>query len=65
MTTKLSMDELRRLPLEECQKAIKEASVRLAKLRIHVALQREKDTAKLRRERRQLARFKTALRERE
>lgn len=50
--------ELRKMPLADLHKEIKEAEVQVAKLRLGVKLRKEKDTAKYVREKKQLARMK-------
>lgn len=65
MTPLLSNDDLRRMPLEEMVKEVAAGRLRIAKIRLGITLQKEKDTAKLRKERRALARLLTVLRRRE
>jgi hypothetical protein len=57
--SKTTMDELRAMNLQDLAREIKVQTLLVEKLRIGVELRKEKDTAKLRRERRQLARMRT------
>ncbi|PIR48411.1 50S ribosomal protein L29 [Candidatus Peregrinibacteria bacterium CG10_big_fil_rev_8_21_14_0_10_55_24] len=61
MATQLSMDELRNMNLTDLRREIREGSTLLAKLRLGIKMKKEKDTARYRREKRQLARMQTAL----
>ena len=56
--------EMRQLPQGELVREIQKRRLDLAKIRVTIHLQKEKDTAKLRKERRIIARLQTVLRER-
>jgi len=59
MTKPSTMNELSALSLTDLQREIKAQTLLLEKMRSGVQLKKEKDTAQLKRERRQLARMKT------
>lgn len=61
----MTMDELRTLSREELEREVHQRRLDIAKMRLMIRFQKEKDTARLRRERRTLARFSMVLRERE
>lgn len=60
-----TIDELRALSREELEREIQEKRFSVAKIRIAIRLQKEKDTARLRKERRTLARLSAVFKERE
>mgnify|MGYP001614510707 CR=1 FL=1 len=64
MSTNMIMDELRKLSREELEREIEQRRLDIAKMRLMIRLQKEKDTARLRRERRTLARISMVLQER-
>ena len=55
--------ELRKMSAKDLQQEIREAKIEVAKLRMGVRLQKEKDTAKYEKERKQVARMETILSE--
>ncbi|ALM09412.1 MAG TPA: hypothetical protein DEB30_01315 [Candidatus Peribacter riflensis] len=59
MTKTTTAGELRAMQLPDLSREIKAQVLLIEQLRLGVQLKKEKDTAKLRRERRQLARMKT------
>ena len=61
MATQLSMDELRNMNLTDLRREIREVSTLVAKMRLGIKMNKEKDTAHYRREKRQLARMQTVL----
>ncbi len=61
MPAKISIKELKNMPLEDLLREIKEQSSVVAKLRLGIKMNKEKDTAKYKREKKQLARMKTVL----
>lgn len=65
MSTDGTIDELRTLSREELEREMKEKRFSVAKIRIAIRLQKEKDTARLRKERRTLARLSMVFKERE
>lgn len=65
MSAHMTMDELRKLSQEELQREIQQRRFDIAKMRLAIRLQKEKDTARLPKERRTLARLSMVLRERE
>lgn len=65
MSAHMTMDELRTLSREELEREVHQRRLDIAKMRLMIRFQKEKDTARLRRERRTLARFSMVLRERE
>lgn len=64
MSTKRATDEFRKLSREELEREAYQRRLNIAKMRLAIHLQKEKDTACLRRERRTLARISMVLRER-
>ena len=65
MSTKTTMDELRKLSREELEREMNQRRLDIMKMRLTIHLQKEKDTARLRKERRIFARLSMVLRERE
>lgn len=63
MTKKTTMTELRKMPLPDLEREIMEKRMQLTKVHLGVEMRQEKDTAKVRFERRELARMLTALNE--
>lgn len=59
MTTHSSMDELKAMQMPDLLREMKAQELLVEKLRLGVALKKEKDTARYRREKRQFARMKT------
>ena len=55
----VSISELRNMPLDDLHREVREQELSVAKLRMGVHLNKEKDTAKYQREKKQLARMKT------
>lgn len=64
MSALMTMDEVRKLSREELEREIRQRSLDIAKMRLAIHLQKEKDTARLRKERRVFARLSMALHER-
>lgn len=60
----MTIDEIRKLSREELEREIQQRRLDIAKMRLTIHLQKEKDTACLRKERRILARLSMALQER-
>jgi ribosomal protein L29 len=65
MSKQTSIIELRKMQPVDLRKEIREQEVTVAKLRLGVQLQKEKDHAKYKREKVQLARMKTVLTEKQ
>ena len=65
MATTLSMKELRTMQQSDLQKELKSQRAVVAKLAIGIQMQKEKDTAKYRREKKVLSRMMTALGEKQ
>ncbi len=63
MATQLSMDELRTMPLADLQRETVKQRLVVAKMHMGISMQKEKDTAKYRRERKLAARMSTVMRE--
>lgn len=61
MAATLSITELRGMQVEDLRKEAAAKRTVIAKLKLGIEMQKEKDTAKLRRERRALARMETIL----
>lgn len=59
MTRNSATGELKAMPMPDLEREIKAQVLLVEKLRLGVHLKKEKDTARLRRERRTLARMKT------
>lgn len=64
MSAQMTMDEVRKLSREELEREIGQRRLDIAKMRLVIHLQKEKDTARFRRERRTLARLSMVLHER-
>ena len=64
MSAGQTTDELRKLPDDELVRDIRQRQSDIFKLRLTIHLQKEKDTVRLRKARRMLARLQTVLRER-
>lgn len=65
MSARTTMEELRKLSREELALEIHRRRLTLANMRLAIRLQKEKDTARLRTERRTLARLSMVLQESE
>jgi ribosomal protein L29 len=65
MATILSTTELRKMSAEDLQKEITSRRAHLAKQKLSIGLQSEKDTGRFRREKRELARMLTVMNEME
>ena len=65
MATKISIKELKNMPTDDLQREIKEQSAVVAKLRLSVKMNKEKDSAKYKKEKKQMARMKTVLKEKQ
>jgi len=65
MATKTSMPELRKLTLKDLRKEIGSLQSSIGKLRMGMVMKKEKDTARYQKEKRQLARLKTVLTEKQ
>jgi len=65
MSSLVSIKELKNMPLEDLLREVKEQSAVIAKLRLGIKMNKEKDSAKYKREKKQLARMKTVLNEKE
>lgn len=63
MATKISIKELKNMPIEDLLREIKEQSAVVAKLRLGVKMNKEKDSAKYKKEKKQMARMKTIINE--
>lgn len=63
MATTLTTKELRAMQATDLRKELSEKQILLQKIRLGIELRKEKDTAKLKRERRQISRMQTILRE--
>lgn len=61
MATQLSMDELRTMPLADLQRETIKQRLVVAKMHVGISMQKEKDTAKYRGERKLLARMLTVM----
>lgn len=61
MARSFAMTELQNMPLNDLLHEMKEVSSAILRLKMGVRLRKEKDTAKLRRERRRLARILTVV----
>jgi len=61
MAATLTMDELKNMNLADLKREIREQSAMVAKLRLGISMKKEKDTAKFKREKKQLARMLTVL----
>lgn len=64
MSAPMTTGEIRKLSREELEREIGQRRLDIAKMRLTIHLQKEKDTARLRKERRILARLSMALQER-
>ncbi len=65
MATKISIKELKNMPTDDLLREIKEQSAVVAKLRLSVKMNKEKDSAKYKKEKKQMARMKTVLKEKQ
>src|SRR3990167_6448458 len=65
MATVLSMKELRNMQVADLNRDVSSQRGLIAKLSLGIRMQKEKDTAKLKRERKTLARMMTALHEKQ
>lgn len=65
MATDTTLAELRKMQLSDLLREMKELSTSVAKLRLTVRLGQEKDTAKYQRAKKQLARYKTIVTEKQ
>lgn len=63
MTSPSSMTELRKMHIDDLQREAYSKRMIIAKIGIGIAMRQEKDTALLRREKKELARLLTILRE--
>ncbi|MBU0458785.1 hypothetical protein KJ652_02635 [Patescibacteria group bacterium] len=63
MSSLLSIDELTNMQLPDLLREIKEQSSQVAKMRLGIKMNKEKDNAKYKREKKQLARMQTVLTE--
>lgn len=61
MSTTVTMEELMKMQHEDLLREVRAQQTMVEKLRIGIKMSKEKDTAKYRREKRQLARMHTAL----
>ncbi len=61
MTTRASTAELRKMQIDELRKEIDRRRLEIAKTRLSVGMRTEKDTARFRRDKRELARMLTVL----
>ena len=61
MSRRTPYSELLKLPADDLRLEIRAQSLKVRKLKLGIAMSKEKDTAQHRRERRQLARMQTAL----
>ncbi len=59
------MDELKKMQVTDLLRELKAQDLLVEEMRMGIKMQKEKDTARYRREKRQLARMKTALAEKE
>ena len=60
-----SLTELRNMPLTDLRREVRAQRLLVAKLRLGVHMQKEKDTARYQREKKQLARMLTILQEKQ
>lgn len=63
MATKTTIIELRKMQVKDLRREIASQQMLIAKLHMGIVMKKEKDTARYVRERKQLARMKTALTE--
>ncbi len=63
MAPKTTMTELRKMQAEDLKREVMSKSMTIAKIRMGVEMRQEKDTAQLRREKKDLARVLTVLKE--
>ena len=64
MSAQMTIGEARKLSREELEREIQQRRLDITKMRLTIHLQKEKDTARLRKERSTLARLSMALQER-
>ncbi|OGJ83217.1 50S ribosomal protein L29 [Candidatus Peribacteria bacterium RIFOXYC2_FULL_58_10] len=65
MTTETSTIELRKMQIPDLEKELRELTVSVLKMRLGIKLKKEKDTARYRLNRRQIARVRTILAEKQ
>ncbi len=63
MATKTTITELRKMQLPDLEREVTSKRMEIAKVRIGIEMRQEKDTAKLKRDRRDLARLLTVIHE--
>lgn len=63
MTPSSAMNELRKMQPSDLEREVAAKRMQIAKMRIGVEIRQEKDTAKFRREKKELARMLTVLRQ--